>query len=363
VEYCEWQQLVTGPIQPNVATPGQRGWAWWRAELKAVARAVPRKGVFCVLLAGWVALFHCAGNSVLGYVNTPSLFGWWLWGYTGGWAKALANPWAVLGSEESVALFVPWVVPVLLWCQRRELLALPTRVWWPAVAGLVAALGLHVLGYLVQQTRISLLAFFGGLYAMVAWVWGPRWARAVFFPFLLFGLCMPLGSQAERITFPLRLFATTITAAVAEVGLGIPVIREGTRLLDASGSYQYEVAAACSGIRSLTVTLALAIAYGFLSLRSAWRRWVMVASAIPLAVAANVVRLLLIIVAAEAFGQRAGNYVHQNDWLSLIPYVPAVLGIVLIGRWLAERRQPGVGSPSLGPAAASSKPSPSESTV
>lgn len=312
-------------------------------ELRAAWQAVPRKGAFGILLAGWVTLFHLAGNSTLGYVSTPSLFGWWFWGYTGGWQKALANPSAVLNSEESLALIVPWVVPGLVWVRRRELLALPTQVWWPAVLGLGAALGLHALGYLVQQARISLLAFFLGLYALVAWVWGLRWARAVFFPFLLFGLCMPLGSQAEYITFPLRLLATKITALIADVGLGIPVIREGTRLFDASGSYQYEVAAACSGIRSLTVTLALAIGYGFLSFRSVWRRWLLVLSAIPLAVAANVFRLTLIIIAAEAFGQRAGNYVHESAWFSLAPYVPALLGLVILGHWLSE--QPPAPSP------------------
>lgn len=349
---------MTAQHQPNVTTPSQP--SRWAAELTAAWQGVPRKGVFGILLAGWVILFHLAGNSVLGYVNTPSLFGWWLWGYTGGWEKALANPLAVLHSEESLALIVPWVVPVLVWLKRRELLALPTRVWWPAVLGLGVALAVHMLGYLVQQSRISLLAFFLGLYALVAWVWGWRWARAVFFPFLLFGLCMPLGSQAEYITFPLRLLATKITAVIADVGLGIPVIREGTRLFDASGSYQYEVAAACSGIRSLTVTLALAIGYGFLSLQSAWRRWVMVLSAIPLAVAANVFRLTLIIIAAEAFGQRAGNYVHESGWFSLAPYLPAILGLVVLGHWLAERGPAASPRPVPEPASAQAKPAPAE---
>lgn len=349
--------------QPNAATPTPPQRGRWATELRTAWQAVPRKGVFAALLAGWVTLFHVAGNSTLGYVSTPSLFGWWLWGYTGGWQKAMADPWAVLNSEESLALIVPWVVPGLVWLKRRELLALPTGIWWPAVLGLGAALAVHVLGYMVQQARISLLAFFLGLYALVAWVWGLRWARAVFFPFLLFGLCMPLGSQAEYITFPLRLLATKITAVIADVGLGIPVIREGTRLFDASGTYQYEVAAACSGIRSLTVTLALAIGYGFLSFQSAWRRWLMVLSAIPLAVAANVFRLTLIIIAAEAFGQRAGNYVHQSGWFSLAPYLPAILGLVVLGHWLAEQRPAASQTPVPEPASGHAKPAPAQRHV
>jgi exosortase/archaeosortase family protein len=59
-------------------------------------------------------------------------------------------------------------------------------------------------------------------------------------------------------------------------------------------------------------------------------------SAFPLAVASNVIRLTSIIVSAEAFGQSAGNYVHKNAWLSLLPYAVAMGGIWFVGRWLRE---------------------------
>ena len=42
-------------------------------------RSVPNGGVLLCLLAAWVVLFQFLGNSTLGYVNTPSLFGWWQW--------------------------------------------------------------------------------------------------------------------------------------------------------------------------------------------------------------------------------------------------------------------------------------------
>lgn len=49
----------------------------------------------------------------------------------------------------------------------------------------------------------------------------------------------------------------------------------------------------------------------------------MIASALPLAVAGNVLRLTLIIVVAEAFGQKTGDWVHENTFFSMLPYVPA----------------------------------------
>ena len=147
---------------------------------------------------------------------------------------------------------------------------------------------------------------------------------------------MPLGQDIERLTFPLRLLATRITAVLSNTLLGIPVIHLGTRLLEPNGAYAYDVAPACSGIRSLTAIVAFSMIYGFVTFKTMWRRSLLAASAIPLAVAGNVFRLLLIVVAAEAFGQRAGDYIHASDVFSLAPYVPPILGILALGYWLDE---------------------------
>ena len=96
-------------------------------------------------------------------------------------------------------------------------------------------------------------------------------------------------------------------------------------------------------MRSLTATVAIALIYAFVAFKSPWRRAIMIASAIPLAVAANVVRLTTIIVASETFGQEAGNYVHNSSWLSLLPYIPAIAGVLFLGHLFREDRSRGNG--------------------
>jgi exosortase len=306
---------------------------------RAVWRQVPNRWVL-VLLGAWVALFHFLGTSTLGYVNTPSLFGWWLWVYTRE-AEQLDGSidfTKLFDGEEGHAWFIPVVVAVLFWCRREELMALPKRVWWPALGIFAAALLLHVVGYTVQQSRISLVAFFLGIYGFTGLIWGLAWLRASLFPFALFAFCVPLGGMAEGVTFPLRMLATKVTAVVCQTMLGINVVQNGTQLFDAAGSYQYEVAAACSGIRSLTAILAFGVVYGYLTFQTTWRRLAIVAAAFPLAVVANAFRLTLIVLAAEAFGQNAGNYVHENSWFSLAPYVPSIGGMLALGWWMRETR-------------------------
>ena len=63
----------------------------------------------------------------------------------------------------------------------------------------------------------------------------------------------------------------------------------------------------------------------------------MIAAGFPLAVAGNVTRLLVIIIVSEAFGQKTGQWVHDNSFFSLLPYIPPIVGIIVIGHLLREQ--------------------------
>ena len=192
---------------------------------------------------------------------------------------------------------------------------------------------------MVQQPRISIVALFAGIYCLMGLAWGRQWLRESFFPFFLFAFCVPLGWYVVAITFPLRVLVCKLVAWISNYILQIDVLRVGTALTDPTGHYQYDVAAACSGIRSLFATFAVAIIYAMLGFRTWWKRGLLIASAVPLAVLGNIVRMLSIIIAAEIWGQEGGNYVHEGGpygVLSLLPYVAAFGGLLLLGHWLRE---------------------------
>jgi exosortase len=307
---------TSAPV-PSGSFLGEAGHFW---------RSLPDKPLFLGLLAAWLALFQFFGNSTLGLVNTASLFGWWKW---------------TIGKSpgEEHAYLMPLVTLGLLMWKSRELEAVPKRTCWPALALVALALMLHVVGYMIQQTRLSVVAFALGLYGLTGVVWGGRWLWATLFPFTLLLFSVPLGADIDRLTQPLRLWATQITAGVSHTVLGIPVVCNGTQLFSPDGRYLYDVAPACGGIRSLTAIIAFGVVFAFISLHALWRRLLIVASAVPLAVLGNVTRLTLIVMAAELFGQKGGNYVHENGVFSLAPYVPAILGMLFLGYWLDEERK------------------------
>lgn len=287
---------------------------------------LPNKAFFFILLAAWLALFQFLGNSILGYVHTTSLFSWMLNAYN-------SNNQA---TDDGIGNFIPFLVVGIFWWKRHELLALRLRLWGPGLLILFFALVLHVLAYIAQVPHFSIVALFVGVYGIMGMAWGPEWLGKSFFPFFLFVFCIPLGAHATFITFPLRLMVCELVEAVSHF-LGIDIIRMGTQLFDPSGTFQYDVAPACSGIRSLVAIFLLATVYGFFKFQASWKRVLLMASAFPLAVLGNLLRLLMVVVVAEFGGQKWGDFVHENWITSLVPYVPAFFGLLLAGHWLEER--------------------------
>jgi exosortase len=231
------------------------------------------------------------------------------------------------------------VVLALFWWKRKDLLGATMRLWWPALLLVVAGLSFHVLGYAVQQPRLSVVGLFTGLYGLMGMAWGPELLRRSFFPFCLFVFSVPLGSLAEPITFRLRLLVSQLVELICHNVLAVNIIRAGTQLIDPTGNYQYEVAAACSGMRSLITTVGMAIILAFVSFSQFWKRLVIMASALPLAVLANLIRMLTIIIASELGGHSWGKAVHDGGPLglfSLLPYVPAFAGLLVIEHYLRK---------------------------
>ena len=301
---------------------------WWKDTVYCWQR-LPNKALFFTLFAAWVLLFQFWGNSIFSYVHTPSLFAWLHYLYTVGGEN----------NDSSYGELIPFLVVGLFWWKRKELLALPLQAWWPGLLLLAAALALHLCGFLVQQPILSILALFAGIYALTGMAWGRAWLRHSIYPYFLFVFSIPMAAQLNFILFPLRLLVTWLVEMVSHL-VGIGVLRQGTQLTDPSGAYGYDVAAACGGMRSLIAVFLLATVVAFGLLRSPANRIILMTFAAPLAVLGNMLRLLAIIFAAEMGGQEWGNYVHEGGpfgIISLLPYVPGMIGLLWVGRWLENR--------------------------
>jgi len=287
-------------------------------------RQLPNQGFLGWLTLAWVALFACLGVPDFNGVDTRSLPAWLFYMYT--------SP----AQDEGHGLIIPFVVLALYWWKRKELVAKPAGLWSPAIGLIAFALFLHVIGYKSQQQRLSVVAFFLGLYGLAGLAWGRHWLKAGIFPFFLLVFCVPVGDYAVPLTLPLRLLVSRIVEFIAHLGLAPDLSRAGTQLFDSvNHSYAYEVAAACSGIRSLVALLALATILGFVNHQAAWKRGVMMLIAVPLAVLQNVLRLCFTIMVAETFGQKGGKAVETDA--GYFTFMLAIVCAFLVSRWLESK--------------------------
>jgi len=281
-----------------------------------------------VCLAAGLALFSFLGNANQGYIATRSLFVWW------------GTQWLDPASELQHA----WLLLALaVWLFVRRLRRSPDERQDPEAerrfhlisTGVVcAAVMLHGLGFQMQQARVSLVAlllFFWGF----AGLWGGRrWSRAALFPLGLMLFAVPAGFF-DAASFWLRLWV--VEASQSLLGLvGVEVLRSGTQLFDPSGAYQYDVVAACSGVRSLQAVLALTLVFAHLRLVSNKARALVLLSSLPLVYLGNLLRILLVVISGGLWGQHFGEKVHL--WSGL-PLFALVLGaVVLLVAWLRKLR-------------------------
>jgi exosortase len=136
------------------------------------------------------------------------------------------------------------------------------------------------------------VAFLIGLAGLFTLLFGTLALKRFWFAFffLLFMVPLPIALYS-RIASPLQLLASRVASALMN-GTGLPVLCEGNRMT-LPGGLQMFVAEACSGMRQLTGFLALTTAVACLTTRPVWYRIIIVVSALPIALSANIARVML----------------------------------------------------------------------
>lgn len=202
----------------------------------------------------------------------------------------------------------------------------------PEAAGLAPiALGaaVHLAAARAEQWWISALALVVVL-AGLTWLAGGRaWLRALALPLALLALAVPLPWVAHIAP---QLASSVAGQAAALVGaIGVDVVHRGPQLIVGDGSYR--VGAPCSGLRSIVALLTLAVGLAGTLHGPVLRRAALVALAVPLAMAANTVRLGGLLVVADAFGTAPGlTFYHGPS--SPVLFAVAALGLLGLGRAL-----------------------------
>jgi exosortase len=211
----------------------------------------------------------------------------------------------------------------------------PSWVGLLIVAGSVVVLGAGVLGAELFLTRISMLGVLAGAVVFLA---GWTALRILAFPLLFLLLMIPLPAIIfNQVAFPLQILASRFGELALTVA-GVPVLREGNVITLSNTSL--EVAEACSGIRSLVSLLTLAIVYGYIVDRRTWARVTLAIASIPVAIAANGVRVAGTGIAAHYVGPDAAQgFFHEfSGWLVFVVAFVYLFAVQRLIAWVSPVR-------------------------
>jgi len=250
--------------------------------------------------------------------------------------------------QYSHGYLVPLFAMVLLWQRGRALrsLTLPARQEelpgrqvtdfqpsWIGMPLLVLAFGLRLLADWVYNDWLegaSFVAAVAGLFG----TWGGKAALRWSWPavaFLLFMVPLPFTVQVA-LAFPLRTVATYVSTYVLQT-LGMPAVAQGHTII--FGDARLLVAEACSGLSMMMIFIALSTAVAMLAKRPLLDRLVIVASAIPVALVANITRITVTGLMHVWAGRELADLVFHDlaGWLMM----PFALGILWLELWLLRR--------------------------
>ena len=227
----------------------------------------------------------------------------------------------------------------LMWRSRQRVIEAPYK---PAnvLGGLlfVAGMVMYALGRSQQIIQGEVVGIWVAGVALVLLLRGTQALRVWAFPFFFLIFLVPLpGVLVQTLTIPLK----TAVSYVAETIMhwaGYPVGRSGVILT--VGQYQLLVADACAGLNSIFTLEALGLLYAnLMGYTSKLRNVLLAILVLPIAFAANIIRVLILILVTYYFGDEAGQgFVHTFAGMVLfgVGLVMMLATDGLLGRLLGQ---------------------------
>lgn len=229
----------------------------------------------------------------------------------------------------SHGVLVPFVSAFFAWR------LLPRGERRPSNLGLllfVAALALYLIS-LFQ--RAYFIAAFGmiGLFAGTIWyLWGGETLKRLTFPlaFLVFMVPLPF---IEASSLPMALFTGQLSTRVIQA-LGMDVIVNGTAVTLPNASLV--IGAQCSGLRSIVALSTLVVIFAYVVEGTPGVKLLLLLSAIPIAIAGNMLRVVSLLGVADRWGVDAA-FKYYHDYSGILFFIFAFACLILLARLLGCR--------------------------
>lgn len=241
-------------------------------------------------------------------------------------------------SYYSHGFLVPLVFLFLIWNKRKELKTSRTEPLNLGLFLLIPALLMHLVAYRWGINFISGFSLIFILFGLSLYLFGSEFTRHLVFPILFLVFMVPLPQvMIIHISFKMKIFAAQVATSIVNL-MGIHAVRDGSNVL--LPNTVLTVGDPCSGLRSLISLTALGALYAYLSKIPSIRKVVLFLVSIPLALLANIIRIVMLLIVAFVYGSEVATG-KFHDFSGFLLFVIALLGLIIAGRILSwEKEKP-----------------------
>ena len=220
------------------------------------------------------------------------------------------NRWWARDSYYSHGILIPFVSAFLIWQMKDEISKIKPK---ESPLGFIVILGGVIIYLLASMFRVNIAASLSMLivfWGLVLYFYGNTLFKKLAFPLAFLFFMVPLPSVViTRLSFKLKLFAAELATYVIQ-GIGIKAVREGSIIMMPHA--HVVVDDVCSGLRSLISLLALGSIFAYWFKGAFWKRILIFALTIPIAIITNMCRVVILAFISEVWGpQYAEGFIHD----------------------------------------------------
>jgi EpsI family protein len=202
----------------------------------------------------------------------------------------LVNDWYTY-SPYSYGFLVPVIAGYLVWQKRERLKTLAVSPSYWGILTLAAAVLLSLIGQAISDSFVMRVSMVFAMAALVQAMLGNRFLKELGFPICYLALMIPVPYViVNKIVNYLMFFDARHSATILKL-IGVPVHLDSNFLH--LPNITLEVADACSGISSVFALFVLGVLYAYYLPLAARLKILLAASTVPLAVVANIFRIIV----------------------------------------------------------------------
>ena len=235
---------------------------------------------------------------------------------------------------------LPPIAAFLIWANRANLAAAwrqrhaADAARGPGAWLLFFGLGVMFLGQVADVNFVRAFSIPIVLLGIARFVGGGRFESRLRFPILLLAAGVPISRVVVQ-TFSVPLQKMAAGGASMALGLsGLPVQSQGVNIF--TPKYNFVVDVPCSGLKTAIalLTVGLIVAYLLPGL-STLRRVILACSSVAVALIANVIRIIIIILIGIYMGREAAEgFLH--GFSNIVTFVIALVLMMVVGQFLRE---------------------------